>query len=625
MDVNKLFFILIFLVPLVIFLLIYFRRNNRIITFGDVGTEEEKNSNINEKVDVINEVLHFGLHISTLETEFGKNGKFISRQAIKNTNIFYFIIFIYSFLPFFLKDLCCFNIPWFLIPISLAIIIFVFIIIFRWIIERKVRSKIRSNNNYFVKLFQKDGNHFWGKVFINQMTVVPFSIKHIWWLILIFGVINVQYDTLEEFSKQRDFSKSLYIIDGSFDTEMFNFYLEGFLKTLIISLVAYIITNVIREITLLREKYIEGTEHVKGLNKQLGNSKKDFKKISDTIDATTFGATILEFQDKFTNARSPVTKLITKANRFIKETSELTKSMNSSIEQDDDKFIQMGILSARISLIINQSKRIKEGHKGSILTPWVNLGSISKYLMDDIYSLANRNNKSIEIYALQLKTPKQFIIEKYINHNNLINRDDTDEWREFVNENIINKRKKKINIKRYFAKINPDLIENVNERPEEYVDLLSTGDSLDDELFIKTESRDIINHNKKAQVIFQSIEDNTEPKSLKVILGEHVHKKNNCFIRIFDTNELELILETSGNGYKPKFIDYLAFCETDTENNQKEWLFCVKSLYDKGFDAAKVSLISKNDTCPIWSVLKDNLSRVFLDANNDNCKEITAY
>lgn len=84
------------------------------------------------------------------------------------------------------------------------------------------------------------------KLFIRSIYITPFTFRHVWWFVLIFGFINVQYETLE-------LCGTLYIFD--FSSKEISDFLQKFVKLLIVSTIAYIATNILRELQALREGY----------------------------------------------------------------------------------------------------------------------------------------------------------------------------------------------------------------------------------------------------------------------------------------------------------------------------------------------------------------------------------
>lgn len=560
---------------------------------GTKGSEDDKIVN----ASILDDIFKNGFHTSSLETE-NSFAKYIARKASRITNIFYFILLLSAFLPFFLKGIELFY------PLIAAIFLLFFVYLLHSYSKREIKEQ--EFKEYFIDKTSYGNTSKWHRQYLRTMILIPFSVRNIWWLILILGILGVQFETLE---KSGGFEEnSLYMFSGV-DNKLLNEYLLEFFRIFIISIVAYIATNIIRELTLLRDKYVKGAEQAKDLNVQLKEFKPEFEKTikstKDSLKASEVASEIINFIDKFSSSTN---KVKDKARVFLKETAVLTKSMNNSVKANDDKYIQMGLLSARTTLIANQSKRINNHHNGSVLTPWTNLGSISKNLMDDIYSLKIRASRRIEIYALQLKTPEQFI-DKYVNED-----EEQEEWQDFVNENIKNVISNKIIIKRYFARIEEGIFSIDDIKPKELEKLKTTGNNLSK----------LYQYFRDEDVKFKTKEDGNENnnKELRQILSEVVHKNNSCFIRTFNSQaDIKLIY----NKKDAKFIDYLAVYETDENNGNGEWLFCVKSLYDQGFDAAKVTLLAKNDGCPTWNALKENLSKIFFETDINKCKEITYY
>ena len=149
-----------------------------------------------------------------------------------------------------------------------------------------------------------------------------------------------------------------------------------------------------------------------------------------------------------TNNRNEI--ITAQANDFVSGISELTKGLTSKLNHDDDKIL-ISLISSYNSLLGNQVSRITGGKP--VLTTWENLGTISKNLVQNISrSYQEGETNDLEFYALQLKSPKEFV-EKYFESNTQNN-----EWREFINFNIINN-----HVNRYFAVIDDSVGNKIKE------------------------------------------------------------------------------------------------------------------------------------------------------------------
>ena len=108
--------------------------------------------------------------------------------------------------------------------------------------------------------------------------------------------------------------------------------------------------------------------------------------------------------------------------------------------------------------------------------------------------------------------------------------------------------------------------------------------------------------------------------SLRELLNSVIHKKDSCMIRKFNKKELNdlLIDNHKTNSHEEptnKLIDYLAIRKQKGDN--AGWLFCVKSIYDKDMDTAKVEfLYDKNIPDSYWESTKKKLDEIFFLGNN---------
>lgn len=336
-------------------------------------------------------------------------------------------------------------------------------------------------------------------------------------------------------------------------------------------------------------------------------------KADTALGASAYGSGILKFLESLKEHSKEATA-------FLDVSSKVTKNIQEEITHVSlDPVAKLALLSANTNLFHNQ---IGTGNdKKTILTPWSNLGRISRFLMTDIKEMREKdkmNIDDIEIYALQLKTPLKFL-EKYVPVEEDKKGKDT-EWIEFINENILDKHR--IKLMRYFAAID-DKVNNgsIEIRPQEYKHLLwgdVAKECLKNKYYVEKDIETKIDRKEMDTPVIYNKNDqsgNLEEKTVSEILGKTIHKEGHCFIRIFDDEGKRkkdnkddyhsLLLDEVFN----KLIDYLAIRKRNKNNGKMEWIFCVRSLYDEDFDAAKIEFLHPivND----WIAIKDKLESIF--------------
>lgn len=612
---NNLFDI-IFFICFCIFFLVYFF----CISLKHFAIGKERKKEIDNLRSILKYIIHDGVHVSILETDFVEPcGKSVSNQITRNTNVFFFLIFSSMFFPFVVKI----N---FLTPLYSIIGISLFVFLIHLFSFRTISKNLNNNIKYFYQQLtqQPKKQDFMFKLFIRSIYITPFTFRHVWWFVLIFGFVNVQYETLKLYG-------TLYIFD--FSSKEISDFLQEFLQLLIISTIAYIATNILRELQALREGYRNVAGKIENLTTMIPKIEEAIVKADTALGASAYGSGILKFLESLKEHSK-------EANEFLRVSSNVTENIQNEIAHELlDPTVQLALLSAKTNLLYNQLNR------NIILTPWSNLGRISRFLMKDIKEMLDRDNENIEnieIYALQLKTPLQFL-EKYAPDDPATKEDK--EWIEFINENILDK--DKITLKRYFAAINGtsdlkddyDSIEREREKPQEYFSLIWEKDVMNDKgkpLPLRAKDKAIavkdglgnryyvyddetiekeLNDDITSAVIQRAKggEAVLNEKTVSDILGTTIHKEKSCFIRIFADNGNtkdeyhSLLLDEKFH----KLIDYLAIRKRNKDNGKMEWIFCVRSLYDADFDTAKIEFL--HEMANGWGDYKDKLEKIFID------------
>lgn len=625
--------------------------------------EQNKASEIlEERTNILSRLIETPFSISGIETDFSKNiGKMAVREITRNTVIT--LVWIFSFqliLTFFglYKGLGFLNNCFWefvLNPFCVAVWPYILFFVIRWAYLKIKRCEFNSvnknvgNNQVLTKEYAKTliQNSDWR----NSLTkyfykIIPFTFRTIWIWTLIFGIATV-------FTAD-DLNIDLHT---KINSSTFNSLTSGLLKAIIITIISYIATNVIHELLQLREQYVEGLGEMKDLKEKIINSNENMisivkqtnilkDQILSIVNYGNFTKSIKELIEQVDKKK--LTSLGTVySEELAKLSTVITSKMNDG--NNEKKEIFLSLLSSYNCLLGNQVNRIHLDKP--ILTQWENLGTISKNLVDNIIKYTGKQDDKLVFYALQLKSPSEFVDDYFEPTKN-------NEWCEFINFNIINNK-----VKRYFAVIDDSertrvvgilikALQEYNINPEANLNILKkipyVGElnsisescvkkSLNenkhyriDQVQIEKSIKNKLDSFKKPLIFDQSSQPDFKEITLQELLNNVIHKENFCKIRKFDKNELENLLidndePTSHEKSTYKLIDYIAIREQNSKDNvEGEWLFCVKSIYDKDMDTAKVEYLFKKDNVEqnkTWEITKKKLNNIFfLGAENSNGK-----
>ncbi|ACF44232.1 hypothetical protein [Pelodictyon phaeoclathratiforme] len=601
------------------------------------NTKEE--SQKNEIVIILSHFIENPFSISGIETEYKHFGKKAIREITRNTIYFLVVLMIAQIsLNFFwlCRGESFLNTNFskiFFHPFSVAVWLYLIPILICWFflfLTRKLKNK--SVDEYSKYLLSIENSKFKNalKSLIKYLyTIIPLTFRTIWIWTLIFGIATVF--TTENI--KIDFNSQV-------DINAFNILSSGLLKAIIISIIAYIATNVIHELLQLREQYVEGKDEMKSLKESIEIANTEMHHLLEQSKVALKYVDTSNSITKFLNdTKNKGTGISSEAFKFVAGIASLTEGMTSKIAHDEEKVL-ISLINSYNSMLGNQSRRVSDGD--SILTTWNNLGTISKNLVETTLSNPKIfNGYEISFYALQLKSPYQFI-QKYFEPNNK-------EWMEFINFNIANN-----HVNRYFAVIDETVMKDLNKefydnlkcgngnftifkntpylREVESINATNVSKNLDDIFFYDEQQIKSLQSNPKKygdKLLFQNSAANRKEIKLKDLLNDVIHKTGSCMIRNFNKIELnKLLTDTNDNTTtreKPtnKLIDYLAIRIENTTTKDEEWLFCVKSIYDEDIDTAKVEFLFKKDGDKTqnknWEKTKEQLNEIFfLNKSNES-------
>jgi hypothetical protein len=554
------------------------------------------------KANLLRDLYLYPNQIALIENNYS-DGIIVERKISIRTAFFFLAIIL-----LFLISIYCYPYEKLVIPIAFGLYTLIIIVpkVYYHAIWKN-KSTPEELSRYFhceVKKPRKEQDIAFKRwLFYRQIS--PFSIRQIWWWTLIIGIYKALTSQVNPLYLATDFK---YI-----DVNGINSFVEQLLTSLIIAIVAYIATNVIKELLDLREAYVKGIDSIKDKTNKLATT------ISSSINVMKGGSSLITFHENILKLVKTIDSTLVKliidlSNSLRAKIDEYVSIIQIKITHDSDNIdgrSGVALISTFEQFIQKKNTEIRDHN--SIITSWTNLGEITGKLFE---RLLNNGGDQLEFYALQLKSPLQYI--SYI-----FGKDDDQtpeylEWQKYLLSNI--KHADTGSIYRYFASI--DKIEDLKEEYRKWnVDIEEIG--LKEVTSIKSETikRELrmqikVNINNKNHIdpdttkistIIRknsdgaSDQDGWKEKTIAELLNEVIHSNRepgHCFIRQFDLKDYMNLLvdyefEDNQNGNKSnKLYDYIAFRDG---KKPAEWLFCLESRYDKDLDLAYIKIFFKDD------------------------------
>lgn len=637
---------------------------------SDIDTYNEKNKSLNKETkDLLKKKIEYTRelynrtqvlvdlflqpgHVAALEAEHKEIGKFIERKISIRTAIFFLSILVLTLgciavsndsIGKFLFGIgtkeFLFGVVGFIISLLVAS---------KYYYRRKIDQRIDrhySNElalekgvfNYFISQIKKEcrsGQDFRFRAWLFLTLINPFSLRQLWWWTLVIGF----YRALEKYIGQSNVK---------FDPLAFTEFTNSFLAALLTSIIAYIATNVIRELLQLREKYVEGIEGIKNTTGDISRDIENHnKKIEETtisiVDSAkiiaeaanpikesslkinegyvninrallsiggiepiiTFTSKIIEYV-RMLQSDKYVAKFISTSEYFVKSLGNYASNLTSTLFPTNHSpsiniESRLALTSSFASLLKSKIETLNK--KKSILTSWTNLGTITAELLETFFS---QDESDIEFYALQLKSPQEYL--HYLWDG--INDQKKLEWEKYILTNIKYAREGK-NVYRYFVVMDNDNILKANKfyngtQKKVPIEISSLESStimkeIKKEYFSSVPLESLQNHLKDNSIndSIKSSEPEGNCNSIRLyeILEQVIHKKGHCFIRNYDDDDyINLLIDynifdNANSSNKP--FDYLAFRRKTIENKHfiNDWLFCLESRYDCDLDIADIKM-----------------------------------
>jgi hypothetical protein len=442
----------------------------------------------------------------------------------------------------------------------------------------------------------------------------PFSYRYIWWWTLIVGITSAEMEYFVQLTTSADQHVALHPSDLGI----------SFMRALIISVIAYIATNIIRELLYLREHYIEGKVEAEKLSQTLKDVSPTITRTYGVLAAAVGVLGIGVKLQKFTKAlEGQDAALHDQSRKFLENVSGTIDNFVEQLEKSPDNNVKLW-LRVVLNRYIQTQREILNTDQKRILTLFSDLARITRELVGSTHPLYRIDDLSrgLEFFALLVIPPVKFLNFKdkeYIG--------DTD-WESYLMGNILHS-SGGVRQNRYFLSIDAKPTEMRNAS-EEAIELLhdEVGKQLrwyvqvkDDQIEVSsndrrsvkipcTEEVDVEGVKRRRYVIREHKGTEGEWQSLSSVIGTIYHVKGSCYVREFSKAQYESNLIDDKGSQKP--LDYFAIKKDGV------WKLCLQTRYDKSFDVAYIDIFhegmddARDGTASArWEELKLKLDKIF--------------
>lgn len=462
--------------------------------------------------------------------------------------------------------------------------------------------------NWIKKNLLKEKRNKRFKVWKYLVTISPFSLRTIWMWVIIFGMYTAYREAGLYINPIPDYTGNFSILDYS----KINTFALSFLKTMIVAIISYIATNIISDLIDLKEEYVKGKKKINELVNEIGASanvlKKDISESNEIIKNSTSELKIQKFfaplqreYDNFQQVNGFKYKIPN--NNLIKSFEKYSEFLANQIgivskRLTGNPVIDLWLLTGLKSAAELRVSQIED--QNSIITLFEVFGNIIADCLDNFDS--NNEDNSTDIYTVFSLPPDRFL--NYNGYDPLSNY-----WERYLETNK-KAASRKIKVHRHYLSFTNCRDTTIRFAGAEGMDLMDaeTLAKWKKEYWINPDGTPYFSIDKARYQKSDEIPDNPSLtlKPLYQIVESTYHCPNCCKLLKVDLEKNWEDIFYSKIHKKP--IDYFAL----KSSSRGEWIFCFKTYYDKGLNAAIVELWHENDgKLAEWENIKKELDRLF--------------
>ena len=570
------------------------------------------------KVEILIELWRSSWRIKSVPTEDTETDQWVYKQIQFSTNTFMVLLFLVTIaLPFLVLEPTGTPQPYSLLFIvSLLVIICslsIFFTLILPIISIKLlchRFKAKLSEVHVRKKFfdyYKDSLKWYDKcVFMIWKYFAflhPIGFPFVWWWTLIVGMISAEIKFIQHHATGIDAEVCVNELGLSMMTAF------------LISIIAYIATNIIRELMIVRQGYSQAALKVHSFDDSMKKLQILIDESQYTLDESLVvlpaGSALLQLQTETeTNERTRK-----EYRKFLDNTARQTKTLINRLRESPVTDIEVRLcLLGLLNQYLDTEVQVLSGTR--IITRFTTLARIAEALVEAVFPRdpemkpKAKDLDEIKFYGLLVKPPKSFLNYDTTGITALIDEN----WERYLKSNI-NASKNKIKQLRYFLSIRSEK-QVLNNFPE-LRDLYFEDVKRDLKSFVKLKNNlpDKKKVGSRKKYIIQERKGSGHNwKTLAEVLGTIYHHKECCFVREFGFNEFKknfmMKQQTGKESLKP--MDYYA------RRKGSEWKFCLETTNGKALDAADIRVLhdgfQKNSSDrDSWEQCKSRLDKIFLD------------
>jgi hypothetical protein len=425
---------------------------------------------------------------------------------------------------------------------------------------------------------------------------------------LIFGLATVQVEYEQLMSTTPQKLPSLLLSDLAI----------SLLKVCMLSVVAFIATNVLREVLFLRERYYDNITKAQTLTEQLDGMVPQLEELKSSV-----GPLVTQLYSVLANCVSTLNlgiRLTTFTRGLASLDSQAAKQSQlflTSVEQQIENFVdqiekgrkgsQNLWLLATLNRYINTQREILNTKDRRVITRFSDLAHLARDIVEVTFP-DEQDIEGVEFYALLVIPPHRFL--NYGQSSDLETDLAGDKQWEYYLEGNINATARKIRQHRYFLSVR-----GIQGNSAELSDVESERIKSILRKWVKTDANGRPVKETHGDFERYKIEDHSEGTAdwsrLGKVISEIYHSPGCCKIREF---ELSKFNQHFLHPQRKRPLDYFALRHKDS------WVFCLETVYDKLLDVADIGIYYEDpqdtDYFNQWEAVKNKLDVIFFPDNS---------
>jgi hypothetical protein len=412
----------------------------------------------------------------------------------------------------------------------------------------------------------------------------PFRFQYVWFWILIIGVVSAVADYIPKASQDGKFTEMLISIG----------------KSLLIMILAYIASNIIRELLSLRDDYSKSAKDFTNIKSELTKASSQVQELRRTLDLKEIDDKYKEFIDHLNDEDDPYEILEQTKNEFKSSLKSLFDSFDNKITKNSlsDFWLLSGLANdIKISSELFKSENL-------IVTKFEIFAELLKNSLQALIAAKQINSRlDFEIFTTIVLPPDRFF-------NYSLKKEEQKKWQDYLNINRI-ATQNGINQHRHFISFT-DAITTLEYNSKKFV-----RDSNDEDIkpLIKQSFREKLNkYLEFGNDGLLKIEEDYSYKLCDENFGQC--KKLSEAIKQYHCPDCAKVMEINlnDNNVKSFFnilidektlkpVDYYAIRQGN------DWVFCFKAIYDNSYNTAALFLYNSKNAQ--WNTITNELNTLF--------------